>query len=430
MRKKWKYDKILSISDKQKAKHKLMLKNCLPDIANYSLLIVFGLFILHSCKQQKEHKHIPTNSKIELNGLVQPTNQSVFSNVKTITPIQDTIKPVFQATGIIAYNPNLINNISTRISGRIEKLYMRFNFQEILKGQRIMDLYSPEIVTAQQEFLYLLNNSSNEIVLIKYSKQKLKWLGLTDEQLIYIEKNKMIINPIPIYSKYSGHIHDVGISPTEFLSTSSSNNGMGSNMNNSMPSPSNAQIENLPASQTSALSIKDGMYVQKGQTLFDVYNISKVWVILNIFPVDANYIQPGDKVLIIRETHPEQPILSKINFIEAITSQNASTIKARVYLNNTDNQILKIGTLVTATIYPKEIPGLWLPRKSVLNLGESQVTFIKVDDQFVANQIKTGIITDSLIQIISGIDIRDSIALNAQYLIDSESFIKTENEIQ
>ncbi len=429
MRKKWKYDKIFTIDDKQKTKYKLMLKNCLYDTANHSLLIVFGLFILHSCKQQEEHKHIPTNSKIELNGLVQPTNQYVFSNVKTITPIQDTIKPVFQATGIIAYNPNLINNISTRISGRIEKLYVRFNFQEILKGQRIMDLYSPEIVTAQQEFLYLLNNSSNEIALIKSSKQKLKWLGLTDEQLIYIEKNKIIINPIPIYSKYSGHIHDVGISSSEIL-TLSPNNGMGPNMNNSMPSPSKAQIENLPSSQTSALSLKDGMYVQKGQTLFDVYNISKVWVILNFFPVDANYIQLGDKVSITQEAHPEKSILSKINFIEAITSQNASTIKARVYLNNVDNQILKIGTLVTAKIYSKEISGLWLPRKSVLNLGESQITFIKVDDHFETKQIKTGIITDSLIQIISGIDIRDSIALNAQYLIDSESFIKTENEIQ
>ncbi len=421
MRKNWKYGNQLAIYNEQLT---IVIEKLVFNILHFAYCILpisSFLIILPSCKQQDEHKHISTNSKIELDGLVQPTNQSVLSNIKTITPIDKSIKPVFKATGVISYDPRLINNISSRFSGRIEKLYLKYNFQEVRTGQRLMDIYSPEIVTAQQDLLFLLNNSPGEIELIMSSKQKLKWFGLSDEQLAYVEKVRQVLNPLPVYSLYSGHIHDIGISSTPLSSTSS--NGM-SNMNNSTATPSDVQIENIPISQTSALGIKEGMYIQKGQTLFAVYNISMVWVILNIFPSDAAYIKIGDQVSITEETHPDDQITSKINFLEPVSSQNASTIKARVYLKNSRNKPLIIGTLVAAEIRAQQISGIWLPRVSILNLGQSQIAFIKAENHFETKRIKTGIRTDSLIQIISGLNITDSVAANAQYLVDSESFIK------
>ncbi|MBI3233000.1 MAG: efflux RND transporter periplasmic adaptor subunit, partial [Bacteroidetes bacterium] len=187
MKRKWKYNKFSTLSG---------VGILLP-----LLIGIAAAFLISSCSQQDKHKHIPTNKASELDGLVQPTNQIVFSRVRTISAIQKSITPVISATGIVSYDPRLLSTISAKFSGRIEKLYVRFNFEPISKGQRIMDIYSPEIVTAQKNLIFLLNSSSND-ELINSSKQKLHLLGLTDEQLSLIDVNRRTINPLPVYSQY------------------------------------------------------------------------------------------------------------------------------------------------------------------------------------------------------------------------------------
>ena len=386
------------------------------------LIGIATVFLISSCSQQDKHKHIPTNKASELDGLVQPTNQTVFSHIKTISPTQQSITPIINATGVISYDPRLLSTISARFNGKIEKLYVRFNFEPISKGQRIMDIYSPEIVTAQQNLIFLLSSSSND-ELINSSKQKLHLLGLTDEQLSQIESNRKAINPLPIYSRYSGHIHDIGISGGVSSSTP-----MSSGMNPGMKTASNSaqtQSENLPSSQSSVLSIKEGMYVQSGQSVFGVYDMNKVWAILNIFSQDAMGVKVGNKVVISSEVNPTNTITSTISYIEPVIEQNTFNVKARVYLQNPGNLNLKIGTLISAKITSSEKHGTWLPRNAIVTVGKNQIVFIKTEDHFITRTIQTGITTDSLVQIISGLKGNEKVAANAQYMVDSESFIQT-----
>lgn len=406
----------------------LPFANCQLLIVNYQLLIVLCLLFLLSCTIRDEHNHIPGNQSIDLNGLAQPTNQTVYSEIKAITPIEKSFTPILQATGVISYDPRLLNTISARFSGRIEKLYVHYNFAQVVKGQRIMDIYSPEILTAQENLIFLMNNSPDDIALLNSSKQRLLLLGLTNEQLQKIETSKSPINPLPVYSPYSGHIHDIGTGNT-LSSSSSGSSGMGTGMSSGSSSAS-SQIENLPSSQSSALTIKEGMYVQNGQPIFAVYSISQVWAVLNIFPQDESLINVGDKVSITVETNPGKIISSTIGYIEPVTGQNASAVKARVYLQNTGSLPLKIGTLITASITTAEIKGWWLPRNAVINLGQTQLVFIKNEDRFTAKTIQTGVTSDSLIQISSGLVGNEEVAANAQYMIDSESFIKPDDHEQ
>lgn len=389
-----------------------------------SLLIVGYLFLLTSCNTVEEEKHFSTKTE-DLIGLEQATNQTVFSDIKSIEPIEAKIVPIIKATGVIAYDPSLISNISARYSGRIEKLYVRFNFETVREGQRIMDIYSPEILTEQQNLVFLVSHSSEEINLINSSKQKLRFYGLTENQISQVVNLQKPINPLPVYSKYSGHIHDIGISAGQSNSSSAMGSGMTSNNSNSSTNSAQVQIENIPFSQTSSLSIKEGMYLERGQPIFAVYNTQKVWAVLNIFPEDAKFIKVGDKVSVASETNPSHFISAIINYIEPIAGQNASAIKARVYLQNNENHYLKIGTLITAVITSNEIDGLWLQRKAVVNLGQKQIVFIKVKNYFKAQKISTGFLTDSLVQIVNGLNIGEKVAANAQYMVDSESFIST-----
>ncbi len=415
MKKRWKSDKLLVVSSWLLARSSFQLVYCL-------LPIVYCL--LASCNSKVEQKHIKTKTA-DLDGLVQPANQTVFSDVKTILPIQKIITPVLNATGVITYDPSSLNTISARFSGRIEKLYLRFNFQKISKGQHIMDIYSPEILTEQQNLIYLTNIDKDESELINSSKQKLQLFGLTESQIKQIISTKKPINPLPIYSLYEGHIHDIGINGN--VSSSPLMNG---GMNSKIASSTKVQIENLPSSQSSALSIREGMYVQSGQAIFDVYDMDKIWAVLNIFPRDAAQINVGDKVFAFSETDPDNIISAIINYIEPVTGQNASAIKARVYLEHVGELHLEIGTLLSAKILSKEIKGMWLPRNAVINLGQKQVVFLKSLNHFIAKNIQTGIQTDSLIQIVSGLKGDEVLAANAQYMVDSESFILTEDDRQ
>lgn len=409
MKKKWRYNKYDTLF--------YGVRMLLP-----ILIGIAAVFLIPSCSQQDKHKHIPTNKASDLDGLVQPTNQTVFSTIKTISPTEQSITPIINATGIISYDPRLISTISAKFNGRIEKLYVRFNFEPISKGQRIMDIYSPEIVTAQQNLIFLLNSSSND-ELINSSKQKLHLLGLTDEQLQLIVTNRKAINPLPVYSQYSGHIHDIGISGG-VSSSSPMGNGMSSGMNTA-PNSVQTQSENLLSSESSVLSIKEGMYVRSGQSVFGVYDMGKVWAVLNIFSQDATLVKAGNKVTITSEANPTKTIISTISYIEPIIEQNTYTVKARVYLQNPENLNLKIGTLITAKITSSEKKGSWLPRNAIVTVGKNQIVFIKTEDHFITRIIQTGITTDSLVQIINGLKGNELVAANAQYMVDSESFIQT-----
>jgi Cu(I)/Ag(I) efflux system membrane fusion protein len=390
-----------------------------------SLLILGFLFFFISCNTVEEEKHFSTKTE-DLAGLEQAANQTVFSDIKSIEPIEAKIVPIIKATGVITYDPSLINTISARYSGRIERLYVRFNFETVSEGQRIMDIYSPEILTEQQNLIFLVNHSSNEINLINSSRQKLRFYGLTEIQISQIVKLRQPINPLPVYSNYSGHIHDIGISAGQSNSSSAMGNGMTSKSSNSGTNSAQVQIENIPFSQTSSLSIKEGMYLERGQAIFAVYSTQKVWAVLNIFPEDAKFIKVGNKVSVASETNPSHFISAIINYIEPIAGQNASAIKARVYLQNEGGQYLKIGTLLTAAITSNEISGLWLQRKAVVNLGQKQIVFKKVKNYFKAQTISTGFLTDSLVQVVDGLTIGEKVAANAQYMVDSESFISTD----
>src|SRR5476651_2401192 len=117
---------------------------------------------------------------ISLNTVLKPVNSSVVSSVNAITPEQKEIPTTISAEGYLDFDVRTFNNIASRFSGRIEKLYIKYAFQEVHQGQRILDIYSPDMVTAQQDLIYLTKNSAQETDLINAAKQKLLLQGMTN----------------------------------------------------------------------------------------------------------------------------------------------------------------------------------------------------------------------------------------------------------
>lgn len=342
---------------------------------------------------------------ISLNTVLQPVNSSVISNVNAITPEQKEIPMEISAEGYLTFDSRTFNNIASRFSGRIEKLYIRYAFQEIHRGQRIFDIYSPDMVTAQQDLIYLAKNSAQETGLINAAKQKLLLQGMTYEQVSQVIKTGKPFFCLPVYSPYEGHVHDMPHSQ------------MAGSTNTEPPSD---LTDNLP------LTLKEGMYVEKGQTLFNVVNPHMLWAIIKIDRISITSLKLNQPVKITLPDMPGKTITGKVNFIEPVLEGSDKALSIRVYLDNMDHY-LKVNSLVKAVIQTGEIHGLWIPRTALVDLGRTQVVWLKKGALFQPRQVSTGAINDNEVQITKGLAVTDSLASNAQYLTDSESFIKTKS---
>ncbi|GAA3963017.1 efflux RND transporter periplasmic adaptor subunit [Mucilaginibacter dorajii] len=343
-------------------------------------------------------------SGISLTTVLQPVNSTVLSTVNAITPEQKEIPTVILAQGYLDFDTRTFNNISSRFSGRIEKLYIKYAFQEIHRGQRVFDIYSPDMVTAQQDLIYLTKNSPRETGLINAARQKLLLLGMTDEQLTRVVKTGKAFYTLPVYSAYEGHVHDM---PHSQMAGAS---------------PTQTPLDfagNLP------LSVKEGMYIQKGQTLFNVVNPHKLWAIIKIDRSAIAGLKSNQRVTIMLPDMQGKAISGKVNFIEPTLQDGDKTTSIRVYLNNMDHQ-LKVNSIVKAIIQTGTTGGIWIPRSALVDLGQAKVVWLKDGASFHAHKVSSGAISNNEIQITKGLSVTDSLASNAQYLTDSESFIKTQ----
>jgi membrane fusion protein, copper/silver efflux system len=350
---------------------------------------------------KKDENTIAVNA-IQVDDLLQPTDRFVVSSIPVTTINKKTIPLETEALGTIAYDTRLASTISARVSGRIEKLYVKYRYQHIMKGERIMDIYSPELLTAQHELLFLAKNDPDNFSLINAAKQKLLLLGMSAGQLQQIIGTGKPSLTVTVYSNYSGHVHEAG---------------------NTMPGDNAEGQETNISVTTEELPVKEGIYVEKGQNIFQIYNVDRSWVLLNIFPEYQGVIKVNNAVRVIPETAPDKNFRAKIDFIEPFFRKENKTLIARAYFDNSKLEI-PAGSQVKAVIFANNNEADWLPKDAVLSLGIDKIVFLKTEGGFKAHKVETGLSYKGQIQVLSGLAATDSVAANAQFLADSESFIK------
>ncbi len=334
--------------------------------------------------------------------LLKPTDNFIVGKYQTINPVDSTLNTELYLPGTVEYHPNSVVNIAERVSGRIEKMYVNYKFQKVNKGQKLFDIYSPELLTEQQNYIYLITNDAKNESLIAASKQKLMLYGITDAQLKSLRETKKTNPVISIYSPAYGIIQG-----TDEMVGSLNSGGM----------------QNV-VSGTDILNIKEGDYIQKGAVVFKLSNTDKVWAVFNVLQGYGSIIKLNQTVVITTEINDSEPVYAKIDFIETQLNQSENSLRVRVYLNNSKLK-LPVGLRLQGTVRANPVKALWLPKQAMVSIGTKKMVFVKLENGFKAREINTGITINDFIQILNGITKNDTVAANAQYLIDSESFIKT-----
>ncbi|MBL7872410.1 MAG: efflux RND transporter periplasmic adaptor subunit [Cyclobacteriaceae bacterium] len=373
---------------------------------------VCGMDLVRKSKQGEEVKITEDLAK-----LIKSPNERVTASIKTVKAEYRSSTLSKELLGIVAYDTRNIYMIPAKIGGRLEKVYLKYNYQRVTKGMKIAEVYSPELINAQRELVYLRQNDSENKSMIEAATRKLTLLGATEDQIKKLEKSKEVLNTFSIYSPYDGYLILNSEAPQAPLNTSlapGSTEGMGMNEGFKQSAKSN------PISAESSL-LREGDYVSNGQTLFRVVNANSIWIEFNIPAEEAFNLTKNDTIELLINGKKNK---AKIDFVEPFTEQTQDFIQIRSYYKG-DN--LLIGQLVNGTVLAITKETLWLPKTAVMDLGINQVVFIKERGQFKAKQVETGIRADEFTEIIKGLTSGDEVASNAQYLVDSEGFIKIHN---
>ena len=350
-------------------------------------------------KKVTENNPVDDNS---IDNLIKPTDNFIVGKYQTTTAIDTTISSEINLPGIVAYDPNSSVNIAARMSGRIERMYVNYKYQKVNKGQKLFDLYSPELLTEQQNFIYMVINDVENPSIIDASRQKLLLYGMTQNQINALSNSKKVNPLITIYSPASGII-----------------DGTATMDNTTIPVMQSAN------NNTEVLNVKEGSYIKKGEVIFKLLNTDKVWGIFNVIQGYNSLIKANQSIRITSELDKDEFMDAKINFVETQLNAADKTNRIRVYLNNNKLK-LPVGLRLQGAVKTNAVKGIWIQKQAMVSIGNKKIVFLKMENGFKASSIKTGIEIDDFIQIMEGISVKDTIAKNAQYLIDSESFIKTE----
>jgi membrane fusion protein, copper/silver efflux system len=352
----------------------------------------------------------------DLAKLTKSTNEVALSSIKTIKGIYKKIPAIVHAQGVVTYDTRNQFTISTRVSGRIEKTYIQYEFQSVHKGQKIAEIYSPELITAQRELLDLVETVTGDTSLIKTAKDKLYLLGATTYQIRQLLTHKETANTFTIYSPYDGYVIKRNQSVPVITSTNTTSASMGGSEMESSSTQTRSTVPNTPSEWT-----RNGDYVTKGETLFSVVNPASLRLEFNLHATQASHLNVNDTLVI--DTGNGNKTNASVDFIQPFFEQQEMFIKIRVYANTLSR--LRIGQLTNTVIYLDTIEALWLPTDAVLDLGLEKIVFIKEHGVFKPRQVKTGINTNRLVEIKQGLSSSDEVAAMAHYLVDSESFIKS-----
>ncbi|MFY9151054.1 MAG: efflux RND transporter periplasmic adaptor subunit [Prolixibacteraceae bacterium] len=315
---------------------------------------------------------------------VQMTKEAIkLAEVQTtIIGRQDAEKEV-SLYGKVQADERRIKTQPAHIPGRIEELLISFTGETVTKGQVIARIYSPSLVTAQEELLQAKQLVPAQPALIDAAREKLLQWKLTKEQISAIEKNGKVQTVFDVTANVSGIV----------LSK----------------------------------RVNQGDYVQQGAPLFEVADLSNVWVLFDAYESDLPWIRKGNSVAFTLQSMPGQKFSGKITFIDPVINPSTRVALVRVEASNPGGKLkpeMFVNGLVTSAL-PEHSDGIVIPQSSVLWTGPRSVVYVKIsgskEPEFIMREIELGPALSNSYVVLSGLNAGEEIVTNGTFAIDASA---------
>ncbi len=321
-------------------------------------------------------------SKEELKNLkhvsLSPT-QRVLANVATMPVERMPFTKMIDVVGIVDVAETYQATVSARFRGRIEKLYVNFTGDVVTKGQPLVEMYSPDLVTSQQEFILALGGNQQNLIDGMRERLRLNY-GMTNEQIRHLEETRKVQTAVRFNSPISG---------TVVLK-----------------------------------QVQSGQYVDEGTVLYQLANLSKVWIYLDVYEKDIQFIRKGQTVHITSDAYPNNEFTGKVTFVDPVMNPETRTVRTRTEFDNRHGK-LKPKMFVKAQLHMEGKNTLTVPSSAIMFTGKRTVVWVETKtNTFEPRDVVLGQSANFDYEIVSGLEEGEMIAVSGGFLIDSESALQ------
>jgi RND family efflux transporter MFP subunit len=334
----------------------------------------------------------PDMANMPMGAVTITPEKQVLAGVRTAVVERKSMIRDIHTTAQIVADETRIAHIHVKVAGYIDKVYVDFVGQLVKKGQPLFMLYSPDLVSTQEEYLIakrgnatLANAPFQEISqgsqsLLQSSKQRLKLWDISDDQIKELDKTGKVKKDLTFYSPITGFVTDRKVFP-----------------------------------QTS---------VTPDTELYTVSDLSTVWADADIFEYEVPFVHLGQKVSFSLSYYPGKTYMGKISYIYPTVDPQARTVKVRVKLPN-PGFVLKPQMFANAELRVDYGTKIIVPEEAVLNSGTEQHVFVVHEGGvFEPRKVTIGPVVDGNVVILSGLKAGETIVVSGNFLIDSESGLK------
>lgn len=283
-------------------------------------------------------------------------------------------------SGKVQADERLASSQVAHVPGRIEKLYVTFTGEQVRKGQKLATLYSPELITAQRELLEAQKLGEINPGLIEAARNKLRFWKIGEAAIKDIEEKGEVQETFTLYADESGIVTNRRVAV--------------------------------------------GDYVKQGEPLFDLMNLSKVWVLFDAYEEDLSVISLGDPIEFTTPSAPGRTFQTRITFIDPVINPKTRVASLRTEVNN-PNGLLKPEMFVTG-MYQKKASAkaqLTVPKSAVLWTGTRSVVYVKVPDttipSFKFKEIELGEGLGDSYLVLEGLEAGEEVVTNGNFAIDA-----------
>ncbi len=301
--------------------------------------------------------------------------------VRTAKVKSQIMRQDLNVAGFLQYDDTSVQHYHSRTNGWVEKLYVYSVGDKIQKGDKLYDLYSPELVYGQEEFIAALNTVNHS--LLQSSRLKLQALGVSTQQINELQKNKTVKQRLTFYAKKSGYV--------------------------------------------SHLNVREGMYVQPQVEMLASADLSSIWVIAEVFESQSAWLELGLPVTMSVKAFADKRWQGKVDYIFPNMNAVNRTQQVRVVFDNAD-LLLKPNMFAQLSIETKPtLPRLTVPDNAIILTGSGERVVLALGSgKFRSVSVTTGLQAQGVTEILSGLKAGQSIVTSAQFLIDSESNVSAE----
>jgi Cu(I)/Ag(I) efflux system membrane fusion protein len=303
--------------------------------------------------------------------------------MRTAPVERDDLSRRIETVGNVAYDEDRISHVHPRTSGWVEELFVRAEGDVVKQGEPLLAFYSPDIVTAQEEYLLALNGINTSPTprsrdMLQAAQRRLRLLDVPKSVIDNLVKSRQVQETIPILARTTGVITKLGI--------------------------------------------REGMYIKPEMELFAISDVASVWVEADVFEHQMEWVEPGNPAAIQVPALPGRTWEGKVDYIYPELDPKTQTLRVRLRFPNSDGA-LKPNMYAQAMIAsrPKE-DVLTIPREAlIVSGGDKRVVVALGDGRFQPKTVVPGMRAGDRLEILEGLQEGEAVVVSGQFLVDSES---------